>query len=898
MGNKARILRITGINGIYDEMYNPFPLDSNTEIEIKNDTLDIGWHFWNYILSEKSLLNLLKIVEQNKNNGGLNPKIMSAINDKDMFINNVNKSKLFLCDQGVSEQEFFSYLEILSIVCNIYNDCFYDGVSLSVNDGFTSDETSSKILYNNSTNPKTNPSFTWILENIIPLIIDYNPDIIFLNGKPNLSLFCVAKILKNSGVKTFICSSRNASEYYSLGKIKDYLKKNEFFFKVFDGAIIGNFSVSENELQYAIENDLNLQTVSNFMYKDSDHVVCTNSNRQMVDCEIKSRTPFYDSHFRILPKVLEDIHLIPYQKCYWNKCTFCGINKKYLFDDIEDDIQFKKNLDTLKSDVLNNGIKYVWFIDEAIPPKKLKELAEYIVNNKLNIIWQARCRIEEALLDNELPGILFKSGLRELRLGLESASLKVLRLMKKFPDTFSLKLVSNIVSSYHNAGISIHFPMIIGFPGETKEDRRITYSYLSFLREKYPLFTFNINILSLDVCSTLFAQWTKYDLQKIELPCPTNEFIGNIALFGNELYGQLDKERDAFIREQLYPWYPKDAYIVPHIFYRLTETIRNTLIWKHKGPKTQKQQNDVFSNYYTVETNMSYVLLNNSNEILIYNWSTHRYVKTSIDFANFLSTLKNPDTLNNILSKVRKSELSEVSYDNCIKIFTKLIKYGFLKIEQINSNQPINSKYFDVASYYNDMYISKNLDYKICKNWLLKKYINLVPKGMILDVGIGCGQNIEFFIKNGYKVHGIDISETAIDLLTNKYINSNCIFTCDDITQVDLPPCSYSLIVCSMSLHYINYDDYINTIKKLKNALCVDGLLYISVLSTSDPLSKYNNTLIKHFFTKEEIINYCNDMELVKVDDSLYKDETRNLNEPHWGIIESLFAKRKEDTHE
>ena len=98
--------------------------------------------------------------------------------------------------------------------------------------------------------------------------------------------------------------------------------------------------------------------------------------------------------------------------------------------------------------------------------------------------------------------------------------------------------------------------------------------------------------------------------------------------------------------------------------------------------------------------------------------------------------------------------------------------------------------------------------------------------------------------------------------------------------------------------HYIKYDDYINTIKKLKNALCVDGLLYISVLSTSDPLSKYNNTLIKHFFTKEEIINYCNDMELVKVDDSLYKDETRNLNEPHWGIIESLFAKRKEDTHE
>ena len=38
MGNKARILRITGINGIYNKMYNPFPLDSNAEIDIKNTT--------------------------------------------------------------------------------------------------------------------------------------------------------------------------------------------------------------------------------------------------------------------------------------------------------------------------------------------------------------------------------------------------------------------------------------------------------------------------------------------------------------------------------------------------------------------------------------------------------------------------------------------------------------------------------------------------------------------------------------------------------------------------------------------------------------------------------------------------------------------------------------------
>ena len=53
--------------------------------------------------------------------------------------------------------------------------------------------------------------------------------------------------------------------------------------------------------------------------------------------------------------------------------------------------------------------------------------------------------------------------------------------------------------------------MIVGFPGESKEDRRITYSYLSTLRKRYPSLTFNINILSLDVSSPLFKKWYNYE---------------------------------------------------------------------------------------------------------------------------------------------------------------------------------------------------------------------------------------------------------------------------------------------------------------------------------------------------------------------------------------------------
>lgn len=44
---------------------------------------------------------------------------------------------------------------------------------------------------------------------------------------------------------------------------------------------------------------------------------------------------------------------------------------------------------------------------------------------------------------------------------------------------------------------------------------------------------------------------------------------------------------------------------------------------------------------------------------------------------------------------------------------------------------------------------------------LLKDYARLIPKGMVLDLGIGEGRDALFLAKMGYEVEGIDISETA-----------------------------------------------------------------------------------------------------------------------------------------
>ena len=122
-------------------------------------------------------------------------------------------------------------------------------------------------------------------------------------------------------------------------------------------------------------------------------------------------------------------------------------------------------------------IKFFWFIDEALTVTQLFAIATSFIKSGKEIFWQARTRIDEKLLSKELIKVLKESGLKELRLGLESASYSVLQKMNKFDDSFSFAMVKRIVKEYSENNISIHFPIIVGFPGETNFDRKLTYDF-------------------------------------------------------------------------------------------------------------------------------------------------------------------------------------------------------------------------------------------------------------------------------------------------------------------------------------------------------------------------------------------------------------------------------------
>ena len=885
-------LRLNCINGFYNEMYNPNPYSFENDITIVNSYLDVNQCFWNNILSEKSINHLLKIAKYDTSKEFDIPQVLSAVNNESIFLKNINEAKTRICDQDISPQTFFKYIETLEILCVLYSKYIYDDLPFTINEAFIINEMSSKKLYLNCTKRNANPLLEWILDKIIPVIVDYNPDIIFFEGKPSIFSFSIAKILKRLDLKAHLCITNNASEYYSLSKIHKYLLNNQYLFKAFDSIILNHFQDVEMEIINTLSNNQSLTQISDLIFYDGEKI-CFNSlsNSGRTKLSIVTRSKSDNSSFIIPPHEIIDVHILPSCKCYWNKCAFCGINKKYSFNDCDDDNIFNDNLVYLKSYILKNNIKYVWFVDEAIPILRLRQIAEFFIKEKIKVLWQARCRIEIDLVYNSMPKLLYDSGLRELRLGLESASIKVLNLMNKFPNGFSLSIVDRIIYEYHTYGVFIHFPMIIGFPGETQEDRRITYEYLSKITNKYNGTSFNINVLYLDVSSKLFSNWAEYGIRKIDLPCPANEFLGNIANFNTIDRVVLHREQDNVMKELLYPWYPDHALIKPHIFYRLSETIRNTLIWKSKRMHNYEDSESFLSDRMIKISDNLTINQISEDEYIVYNWDTHRYLIANKQFLNFLNNYSESKDINDLVGMAKGNLISGFKYMDYFATVNKLLKYGFL--HYCDKYSDVNDSYDDITKYYDNMYITESYDYNITTNQWLINNINTISKGYVLDIGIGLGTNIDLLINNGFYVHGIDISRNVINKLRNKYDKSKCEFYCCDIARTGLMDNTYNLIICSMSLHYLSIKDIVNTISKIKKALKKGGTLYIKVLSTEDALyDNSNNTLIRHFFSKEELITYFYDMKIVEIREIQALDKVRNLLKPYWGIIECIVEKQ------
>ncbi len=162
--------------------------------------------------------------------------------------------------------------------------------------------------------------------------------------------------------------------------------------------------------------------------------------------------------------------------CYWKKCSFCDVNLDYIsrYDLATTDVLINR----IESLVRETGQSGFHFVDEAAPPKALKSLANALLQRKLDISWWGNIRFEKSF-DSSLCQLLADSGCIAVTGGLEVASDRLLKLMKK---GVSVEQVARVTRAFSDAGILVHAYLMYGFPTQTAQD---TVDALEYVRQLF-----------------------------------------------------------------------------------------------------------------------------------------------------------------------------------------------------------------------------------------------------------------------------------------------------------------------------------------------------------------------------------------------------------------------------
>ena len=198
--------------------------------------------------------------------------------------------------------------------------------------------------------------------------------------------------------------------------------------------------------------------------------------------ELYINTPLSD---KFLEFDSRKVRWLPYQASRGcpSFCTFC-INV------VTDNRKYRRKsaikvVDEIETIVHTHKINHLKIIDDNlfVNTKWIKDIANRLIEKKLNITWDAECRVDylnDKKINDECLGLFVESGLNELCFGVESGSQRTLDTIKK-EITPSQSLYA--IKKCSEFGIVSRCSFIIDVPGETKEDIFETVKLVNEIRK-------------------------------------------------------------------------------------------------------------------------------------------------------------------------------------------------------------------------------------------------------------------------------------------------------------------------------------------------------------------------------------------------------------------------------
>lgn len=161
------------------------------------------------------------------------------------------------------------------------------------------------------------------------------------------------------------------------------------------------------------------------------------------------------------------------------------------------------------------NIQYIRFFDEVFigSKRKIKDLCNLMIKEKLNIFWW--CQTQIRLVDEDILKLMKKAGCIEIGYGVESGSNLILSEMKK---GITKELAKEVIEMTDRIGIKPSLSMISGTPSETYETLKESRDFLISLNHtdwvQIPTISFIIPIPGTELYETAREKGEIEDIEK------------------------------------------------------------------------------------------------------------------------------------------------------------------------------------------------------------------------------------------------------------------------------------------------------------------------------------------------------------------------------------------------